>query len=483
MAGQSNDFGFWLVRSDRIGHTVWLILSLIAAAFGGLTGVAEAFSAAHVIQDDARQHVVWALRYIDPDVFPSDPVADYFASVAPLGYTTLYRIAAALGLDAVLASKLLPMVLGLIFATYGYLIGCRLAGAPAAGFLVSWTLTENAWLMDNLSSATPRAFLYPLFAAFLFYLLRRSGWGVAVTVFLLGLFYPQMGLIAAGLSTLSLFRLSGLRPKLRRDPQSRRVAAFGLAAAILVLAPYALKSGAYGPVIPLDMAREMPEFQHGERAAMFDSDTWRFWTCGTRSGLFPIEWCQLQDKTIGGMPATVVPLAALILIIILPAYLRARVGGPIAGRVGDGIYVLPRLLLVSLVLFACAHLLLFRLHLPNRYAEHSIRFAFDIAFGIGVYLLALKALDWAKVARWPMRTVGVAALVTIALMVVALPIVSVFVGDRGYTAGQHDALYRFLRDTPKGTTVASLEPEADCRVLVLRDLASARQHVGGVDDA
>jgi hypothetical protein len=452
---------FWFTRTDRTGHAMWLALSLLVAAYGGSMALVEAFAGPHVIQDDARQHVVWALRYTDPEIFPSDPVADYFASVAPFGYAFVYRSAAAVGLDSILVSKLLPIVLGLVFAAYGYALGCRLVTAPAGGFLVSWTLTENAWLMDNLSSATPRAFLYPLFAAFLYYLLRRSGWGVAVTVLLLGLFYPQMALIAAGLSAIALVRFRRLVPRLTRDPAARRVAAFGVAAAILVLAPYVLKSGTYGPVISADAARKLPEFWFGQRAAFFDLDAWRFWTCGERGGLFPIEWCQLRDESLAGVPATTVPLAILILVIALPVYIHARSDGPVARRISNGINVLPRLLLVSLVFYVCAHILLFRLHLPNRYTEHSIRFAFDMAFGTCIYLLTLKSISWAKGRDWSVRAAGMTAIVLVVAMLAALPVVSMFVGERLYVVGRHPALYAYLRTTPKGTVVASLEGEGD----------------------
>jgi hypothetical protein len=32
----------------------------------------EAFSAESVIQDDARQHVFWTLRFLEADLFPND---------------------------------------------------------------------------------------------------------------------------------------------------------------------------------------------------------------------------------------------------------------------------------------------------------------------------------------------------------------------------------------------------------------------------
>ncbi|MEB3885120.1 hypothetical protein [Lyngbya sp. CCY1209] len=66
-------------------HTLllWLGLSLVFATIYGGLAIAEAFSQDYVIQDDARQHVFWMRRFLDPDLFPNDAIADYFQSVAP----------------------------------------------------------------------------------------------------------------------------------------------------------------------------------------------------------------------------------------------------------------------------------------------------------------------------------------------------------------------------------------------------------------
>jgi hypothetical protein len=332
---------------------------------------------------------------------------------------------------------------------------------PAAGFLVSWTLSENAWLMDNIASATPRAFLYPLFAAFLFYLLKRSGWGVAITVLLLGLTYPQMALIAGALAGLSLFAFQNGVPRLTGDHGNARVATFGVAAAIVVLAPYAMQGAIYGPTIGPAAARGLAEFWVGERAAFFDPDPWRYWTCGERSGLLPLEWCQLRDQDWAGIPATIAPLAFLVLILALPVVLHARAAGPVAARIGPGITILPRLLLVSVVLFAAAHVVLFQLHLPNRYSQHGIRFAFDIAFGMCLYLLVLKAMDWARGSDWGPRAAGRAVVGLVGALVVAMPAVAAQVGERLYVTGHHPALYAHLGVAPKNTVVATLEDEGN----------------------
>ena len=79
--------------SDRVWN-FWLSVSLGFAVVCSWLALKEAFSSQWVVQDDARQHVFWMLRYLDPELFPQDLIADYFQSVAPVGYTSLYKLAA-----------------------------------------------------------------------------------------------------------------------------------------------------------------------------------------------------------------------------------------------------------------------------------------------------------------------------------------------------------------------------------------------------
>lgn len=77
----------------------WFSLSLTFAAMYGLLGLRQAFSGEYVVQDDARQHIFWMRRFLDPALFPNDLIADYFQSVVPWGYSTFYRLFAAVGID------------------------------------------------------------------------------------------------------------------------------------------------------------------------------------------------------------------------------------------------------------------------------------------------------------------------------------------------------------------------------------------------
>ena len=145
----------------------WFFLSLLFAAICGVLGLKQALHGEYVVQDDARQHVFWMARFVDPDLFPHDLIADYFQSAAPYGYTALYRLMAEIGLDPLLFSKLLPMGLGLIVTGYCFGLALQIFPAPLCGFLASVLLNQNLWMRNDLSSGTPRAFAYPLLLAFL----------------------------------------------------------------------------------------------------------------------------------------------------------------------------------------------------------------------------------------------------------------------------------------------------------------------------
>ena len=85
----------------------WFSLSMTFSVLYAILGLQKAFASEYVVQDDARQHVFWMLRYIDANLFPSDLIADYFQSVAPAGYSNLYRIIS-FGINPIYLNKHLP---------------------------------------------------------------------------------------------------------------------------------------------------------------------------------------------------------------------------------------------------------------------------------------------------------------------------------------------------------------------------------------
>ena len=136
----------------------WLLLSIVVAILFSLSGLRLAFASVYTVQDDARQHVFWMQRFADGDLFPDDMIADYFSSVAPLGYKGLYWLVNGLGLEPWLFNKILPVILGAISTVYLFLVCLEIFPVPFAGFIAVLLFNQNLWMLDDLVSGTPRAF-------------------------------------------------------------------------------------------------------------------------------------------------------------------------------------------------------------------------------------------------------------------------------------------------------------------------------------
>ncbi|MFM6402992.1 MAG: hypothetical protein ACKPFF_40485, partial [Planktothrix sp.] len=112
---------------------------------------------------------------------------------------------------------------------------------PEAAFLGILILNENLWMNDDLISATPRAFLYPIFAAFMYYLIKRSLFYTLLTLALLGLFFPQFLFVALALLTVQLFQLKGKALRLSKNKENYIFWMSGLIIAAIILSIFAVQ--------------------------------------------------------------------------------------------------------------------------------------------------------------------------------------------------------------------------------------------------
>ena len=466
-------------KTPRANTIFWLSLSLTFTVIYALPVLREAFCSKYVVQDDARQHVFWMLRFLDPDLFPNDLIADYFQSVAPAGYTALYRVLAAVGINPLFANKLLPVVLGLTATGYCFSVCLQLLPVPAAGFMASLLLNQSMWMKDDLVSATPRAFAFPLFLAFLHYLLRRSLFGTGISVALLGLFYPQYVFIAAGVIILQLVRWEGGRLQLTQNRRDYLFCAAGLFVAILVLLPFALKTNEFGPTITAAEAIKMPEFLPGGRSSFFHRNPVEFWIDGRGSAILPSR-----------------QTALVWLGLLLAVLLRYPSLFPLAKQVTSGVRVLSQIVLVSVTMFFAAHAALFKLHLPSRYTGHSFRIVLALAAGIVLAVLLDAVFQWAEnqtqnssAAKTPPPTPSphaemgldttegnsrspllsgkakkIIAFFCFLLTFTTLFLYPAFVKNfpkTSYQVGGAQQLYYFFAQQPKDTLIASLAEEAN----------------------
>ncbi|MBW4465683.1 MAG: hypothetical protein KME07_09620 [Pegethrix bostrychoides GSE-TBD4-15B] len=427
----------------------WLGLSLAFGLVYGILVWQQAFSGEYVVQDDARQHVFWMQRFVNPQAFPNDLIADYFESVAPAGYTWLYRIAATLGLDPLLTSKLLPPILGLLSTVACFFTMLEMLPLPLAGFVASLLLNQTLWMNDDLVSATPRAFFYPLFLGFCYFLLRRWLLPCLGLILLQGWFYPQAVFLEAGLLVTMLVSWSEGRLRLSRSVRDYLFCGIGLAVCVAVMLPYALGLSQFDPVVTLAEAQQMPEFQNGGRSDFFNDNPWKFWLTGLRSGLMP-RMARLPEL--------------LGVALLLPVILGFRRAFPLTRQLQPAALLLPQMLAVSLFWFGAAHLLLFKLHLPSRYTQHTLRIllCWAAAMTIVIGLDGLK--HWAnQQADQPQRwrrwlTIGVAAITAAAL--VLYPSYTPEFPRARYIKGEQPALYQFFAQQPAETLIASLSEEA-----------------------
>ena len=424
----------------------WFSLSLTFAIIYSLLELQQAFISAYVVQDDARVYVSWMQRFLQPDLLPDDVITDYFQSVTPSGYAAFYRLIAAVGIEPLLLSKFLPVFLRLLTTGYCFAICIQIFPIPAAGFITTLLLNQNLSMRDDLVSATPRAFIYLLFIAFLYYLLRRSLLPCLGAIALCGLFYPPFLFILAGILILRLWRFEEKLPRLSENRLDYVFCATGLGLSLLLMLPYALNSSEFGPIITGIEAKALPAFSETGRIPFFDDDFLWFWLLGQHSGFVP---------NVFEHPLSVVGL-------FLPILLRYPSRFPLVKQVAS-ITLLPQIILVSFGMFVAAHVLLYKLFAPARYTRYSLKFVMILAAGIALLIIFDALLRWAQQAPFSARRQSLALSLTTLLgtVLVFYPHLLQNFPNSNYIVGKAPALYEFFREQPQDILIASLSEEAD----------------------
>lgn len=430
----------------------WFSVSMAVALIYSFMGLQEAFGNPLVIHDDVRSHVFWMWRFIDADLFPNDLIADYFQSVAPYGYTALYKVGVMVGIDPITFNKLLPLPLVLLTTAYCFWIAMMIFPVPAAGFIATLLLNQTTWNTHDIPSGTPRAFIYPLFLGFLYYLMRRSLLPCLATIVLQGLFYPQTLFLSAGVLLLRLLRWHERRLHLSRDRRDYIFCGAGLSVVVVMLLPYALKISDYEPVLTAVEARSLPTLEGDGRKNFFFDGPLKFWFCGERSGMFPYNWCKYER------PPQLWASIALPIVLLFPKRF------PLHAKITSHVAVLPQILLASLGMFFLAHLLLFRLHLPSRYTKHSIRMLVALAAAVALILLIDAGLRWVA-QRSPTFTGQVLPALGLVSLLGVYIFVYPFLMDRypnpDYVQAEAPAMYEFFAEQPKDILIASLSEQAN----------------------
>jgi hypothetical protein len=425
----------------------WFLVAMGYATACACVVLRRAFASPYVVADDAREHVFWMFRYIDPTAFPHDPVADYFQSLAPSGYAALYQLLAQCGVYPVTASKLLPPVLSIIAALYFFRVALRFFRSEGAAGLTTILFVQALWANSDLASATPRAFFYPLFVAFLYFHMNRRFSLVLLVIALEVAFFPPAALLSLGVLAWDCLAWRDGRPRFR--PWAERsvywvfLSSFCLILALLL--PYFHAMGASGPLISFSDARELAEFGPKGRVPVFFRGWVDYWVQG--------------NAGIHGIP-TRPPWFVLGFLWPLLRLFPKRF--PSLQAIPRGARPIPQMIGAALLLFALAHLLLFQLYLPNRYTQSVTRILLTLLAGgvlcasVDGFLLWLgeKERDHSRRALVLLSGAAVVLLLTLAGPLLFTRLVGV-----EYVVGRYPALYEFLERQPSAIRIATLSDE------------------------
>jgi hypothetical protein len=420
-----------------------------------------------------RQGTVWIERWSDGSLFPGN----YFANYAEAqwnnspGVKWLYEMGVTAGVRPLVLAKILPLFLGLLTSILYFKFCLTVFPSGLCAFLSTVILSQNIWMNDDLSSGTPRAFLFPIFAGFLYCLGRKFLRLGLVFTALQTIFYPPLVLVHLSMLGLRCLDWSA-RPfplSRRRQPYLWAIASFIIVVVLLV--PILNHRGveAYGALVTRQEMLTMPEFARNGRTPFFIDDPLEFWFSGT-----------------SGLNTPVYPYA-IWLAYLLPLVLKRKaahsqstgfqnIGFQNIGK-SDALQssvpqintsILTQMGIAALLLFFAAHLVLFRLYWPSRYPYHTFPFLFSVSAGIVLTLWVervRRGLQRFSLSGLPQKVLNILSLGFMAVLLLLPLAPSIFLGLQGWVQGTSPALYRFIAQQPKDTLIAGLKGLPNKKVL------------------
>jgi hypothetical protein len=191
---------------------------------------------------------------------------------------------------------------------------------------------------------------------------------VAVGLFCLAGFYPNVAVVAASVLPLVLIDVENL-PRLDLSRKSLVLVGSGLVAALAAVLPVVFETGRFGPIVTPETAGQYATFASGGRSSMLSPDGQIDFVCHSRIGLF--GGCDgLLDPLLWLALAAVVACPVLLLLRDFRTERRATSAIPLA------------LGLAGAAWFAIGVAFAFKLHIPSRFVIRVLPFSTVLPFGL-----------------------------------------------------------------------------------------------------
>ncbi|MHC4964564.1 MAG: hypothetical protein ACYTGE_06625 [Planctomycetota bacterium] len=438
--------GWRTLRPRGTGH--WISCAILWAALATYVAFwvhahADYLFNPLVQQGDAR--ILFPFhQHADADLFRHDPIAQELTSYLTPGVAVLYRILTPLT-GLYLASKIVQLVCLAILLWAGWLLVKSRRAGLAAGVLLVFLMLHTPVVPYRIAGGLPRSFAFPLFALWSAGALSRSErvrFSAAVIAAFTYLPATALILAAEGVHGVLSARLSrwAILPWLRRY-------------ALLVLACGAVGLAAApghdaGPIHTLAQARDNPAFGMDGRLKILPfpepvpAAAWAVAAAYLPVGDSVLPVLARVPEALGSTSGLAVLTALMILVAL-------RLTGP------------PRAALAflcgSVVLYAAARLLAFRLYSPIRFTDYGLPAA---GMFLGVAALGLLAGGLRpRPARATVRNVAAAGFIAA---------ICLFNGDGlmpnaalSADGREHQGLHAFIRGLPADARIACHPLDAD----------------------
>lgn len=450
-------------------HLFYLIYVLVAAAAVYLFAQWNAVSNQYLINDDVRQQIYWMQSWIDPELYQDDVISRYARSYVPWGVQAVYALGS-LFMNPVQFTK---VVAGVLFvATAGFLfgIGLQFRDDLTAVLVVCVSFLFGVFL-DRMAGGLSRGFVYPLMAAYLYFLARSHLVWAGMVLLCQSLFNPYAFLICLGTHGLFVAHVHGLPllsnlfpgkigsqdadqaqgsnglavqtydkstedPGVDRTRPIRSLLSWRVAAAVVPVAAgiviMALRyvvfaSGEFGAIVTRSDMAGAVEYTDAGRYGIVPVPSLAFeivrpWVPGFASG----DWSSAAGWIV------------FLLVLSVAVWALSRNAQLVDLR---GFRVFAYLLGASVTLYILADLLLMRLFLPSRYLEFSLNLFYCVLCGVSIRI---------AIERLGLRRFAFPFIVTALVVIGAIRLHNVGVYD--YSGNVQ--LYRFLQSTPKSSLLA-----------------------------